>query len=680
MVKRIPKTSPKKNLTELYLPESFKTFTEVFVQKSNALYTYGTNDTNIQKGSVVWVQLNKRKPTLGVVINIVPKPVFKVKQAELHEASYQFPPRYMNALLWASRYYLATVPKTFQMFLPGDFEKYLNEYTFYLKNPETENFSKKTTKEFPPLTEEQKEALKKIQILLDKKSFETALIHGVTGSGKTRIYQEVTKIAIEKNLKVLILVPEISLTPQNAKRFSEFLNEKIYLLHSSLSAKEKRETWHAILKQKAKIVLGTRSAILTPFCFDIVILDEEHDSSFKQQDSSPRYHARDLAFHIAYKNNALVLLGSATPSLETYYKAIQRKIHYIPLKKRATSVPLPEIKTVNMRKTKQQKGLLLSPELREAISETIQQNNQIILLMNRRGYSKTRICTACSSVTLCKHCHIPLVYHKQYNALLCHYCNTLYPLNMKCPECGSDAYEFSGGAIEKLEEEIHGWILDAKVIRMDRDSTQNIGAAENILNEFKKKKYNILLGTQMVAKGHDFPSVQLVGVIGADIGSGIPDFRGNERLFQLLSQTAGRAGRAFEGAKVLLQTINPEDKIFNFAIQHDYENFAKLELQDREAALYPPFIKLTMLEIGLKRKEELVEIAEKIATHLKQFPLVTVLGPTFSFISKIRNVYWMQFLLKANEVQNIRQALFILTNPPKKMFPKDLEIRINIDY
>ena len=477
---------------------------------------------------------------------------------------------------------------------------------------------------------------------------------------------------------MLILVPEIGLTPQTASRFEDYLNVPVVVLHSALSAPQKRAGYLAVLDGSAKVVLGTRSAILAPFEFDVVILDEEHDSSFKQQDPAPRYHTRDLSFHLAQKYGALVVLGSATPCLETYRNAREGHLKLLTLKNRATSAPLPDVRIIDMGKVRQQKGVLMSPDLRDALSDCIASGNQAIILMNRRGYSKIRVCSKCGETLYCKHCHIPLVYHKQYNALLCHYCAALYPVNTPCSSYGAETYEFVGGAIEKLEEEIQEWVADAKVIRMDRDTTQNVGAVEKILNSFRSREYNILLGTQMVAKGHDFPGVKLVGIVGADSGLGIPDFRSTEKLFQLLSQTAGRAGRAEGGGKVLIQTLNPTEPVMQFAIRHDFEGFAELEVANRQMAFYPPFCKLVEISCGSRDESLLRETVERLEKILHQESSLTVLGPVDAFVPKVQNVFWVKLYIKTQNLSSVRKVLSPILNAPKPWVP-NVDIKVELD-
>ena len=660
-------------------------FCEVYIPLSPSVFTYGVPEgVNIVRGSVVWVQLARRKPTLALVCRVHDeKPAFDVRYACPHESGYVFSGRYMESLEWVAKYYITTPMRALNVFWPADFDKYLDALLAE-KNAEPRGEAPSVGPEMvvcsnlPPLTAEQETALASLVDDLDKDGFRGSLLHGVTGSGKTRVYQELVREALKRNKRVLILVPEIGLTPQTASRFEDYLKVPVVVLHSALSAPQKRAGYLSVLDGSAKVVLGTRSAILSPFDFDVVILDEEHDSSFKQQDPAPRYHTRDLAFHLAQKYGALVVLGSATPCLETYRNAKTGNIKLLTLKNRATAAPLPEVNVIDMGKVRQQKGMLLSPTLREALSDCIAGGDQAIILMNRRGYSKIRVCSKCGETLYCKHCHIPLVYHKQYNALMCHYCAALYHVDTPCPTCGSETYEFVGGAIEKLEEEIQEWIANAKVIRMDRDTTQNVGAVEKILTSFRNREYNILLGTQMVAKGHDFPGVKLVGIVGADSGLGIPDFRSTERLYQLLSQTAGRAGRADGGGRVFIQTLNPTEPVMQYAIRHDFNGFADMEFSNRQMAFYPPFCKLVEISCGSKDENLLRDSVNRLENILRKESSMTVLGPVDAFVPKVQNVFWVKLYIKTQNLAVVRKVLSPILNAPKAWVP-GVEIKVEFE-
>ncbi len=530
----------------------------------------------------------------------------------------------------------------------------------------------------PPLTPEQQNALEQLTAMLGGSGFRGALLHGVTGSGKTRVYLELVRKALDLNFKTLILVPEINLTPQTQKRFEDFLECKISILHSALGAKEKRKTWTALLNYlnpDTPILMGTRSAILAPFEPQLIIIDEEHDSSYKQQDPAPRYNVREMAFHIAHKYGALVVLGSATPSMESYENARNGNLKLLEMKSRPGGLPLPKVIIADMKeeRKKQDKDLMLSPVLRDALSQTLSDGNQAIILMNRRGYSTNRICEACGKPLQCTDCNVVLVFHKQQGKLVCHYCGKRFAIDTHC-ECGSKNFAFFGSGIEKAEEELKEWLPDAKIQRLDSDTTSGLGTTEKLLQKFRDRECNILLGTQMVAKGHDFPGVSLVGVLCADIGSGIPDFRASERYFQLLTQVAGRAGRFLENSKVIIQTFCPENPIMQFAIKHDYLGFSKMELTERQEAHYPPFCKIAQIRLQGRDKKKLEIAANMLAKKLSTLnSQLLILGPAEPFISRVQKFYRQVITIKAARAADIRNSI------KGAKVAKGVEIRMDMD-
>lgn len=685
MAKRIPKIIPPEEIKTKVKSASLTHFCEVYIPMAPAVYTYGVpQGVALRRGDLVWVQFaTRKKPALAVVSKVHgDRPNFDVRLAMPHQSGFFFSERYMENLEWTANYYISTPMKALFVFWPADFEKFLEAYAQRLAE-RTQGISgfelPAKPADLPPLTLEQKNALDVLVADLDGTGFRGTLLHGVTGSGKTRVYQELAYEALSRGKKVLILVPEIGLTPQTASRFESFLQVPVVVLHSALSSPKKREGYVSIMDGSARVVLGTRSAILAPFDFDLVIVDEEHDSSFKQQDPAPRYHTRDLAFHLAYKHGALVVLGSATPCLETFNNAKAGNLKVLTLKERATQAPMPKVSVLDMCKMRQQKGILLSPQLREALNDCVAAGDQAIILMNRRGYSKIRVCSECGETLYCKDCHVPVVYHKQYSSLMCHYCGRLYPVNSPCHSCGAETYEFVGGAIEMLEDEIQEWVAGAKVIRMDRDTTQNVGASEKILDSFRNREYNILIGTQMVAKGHDFPGVRLVGVVGADSGLGIPDFRSNERMYQLLSQTAGRAGRAGDvPGQVFIQTLKPTEPVMQFAVHHDFDGFAAKEVQDRQDAFYPPFCKLVEISCGSKDEGALNAAVNRLEQLLRADKNLMVLGPVDAFISMVQNVHWAKLYVKTKDLVAVRRILSPIVNSPKPWTP-GVDIKVEID-
>lgn len=696
MAKRIPKIIPPEEIMAKVHSALLDRFCEVYVPMAPAVYTYGVpQGVTLKRGDLVWVQFaTRKKPALAVVSRVhADKPSFDVRLAMPHQSGYSFSERYMENLEWTASYYISTPMKALFVFWPADFEKFLEAYAYrkeerrctecitvarHCEERSDVELPPRPT-DLPPLTLEQKNALDSLVADLDGTGFRGTLLHGVTGSGKTRVYQELAYEALSRGKRVLILVPEIGLTPQTSSRFENFLQVPVVVLHSALSSPKKREGYVSIMDGSARVVLGTRSAILAPFDFDLVIIDEEHDSSFKQQDPAPRYHTRELAFHLAYKHGALVVLGSATPCLETFHNVRAGNLKVLTLKERATQAPMPQVRILDMCKMRQQKGIMLSPQLREALTDCVAAGGQAIVLMNRRGYSKIRVCSECGETLYCKDCHVPLVYHKQYGSLMCHYCGRLYPVNSPCHSCGADTYEFVGGAIEMLEDEIQEWVAGAKVIRMDRDTTQNVGASEKILDSFRNREYNILLGTQMVAKGHDFPGVRLVGVVGADSGLGIPDFRSNEKMYQLLSQTAGRAGRAGDvPGQVFIQTLKPTEPVMQFAVHHDFEGFAAKEVQDRQDAFYPPFCKLVEISCGSKDEGALNAAVNRLEQLLRADKNLLVLGPVDAFISMVQNVHWVKLYIKTKDLVAVRRILSPIVNSPKP-WALGVDIKVEID-
>ncbi len=490
------------------------------------------------------------------------------------------------------------------------------------------------------LTEHQQSALK----IIEEQQF--TLLHGVTGSGKTEVYLQTAEKTVKAGKQVIVLVPEISLTPQTISRFAERFS--IAVIHSRLTPKEKKEAWQKIVNNEVNVVVGARSAIFAPFKnLGLIIIDEEHDSSFKQ-DNNPRYHTIDIALKRGEQTGAKVILGSATPLLETFvlFKE-QPNYGYALLPTRVMGRPLPEVKIIDMRQELSEGNFsVFSRELREAIAEKLQKKEKIILFLNRRGFSTFVSCRECGYVLECDRCNVSLTYHQDGSAR-CHYCNKNIRVPETCPKCGSKYFKFFGTGTQKVETELNKFFGQARVLRMDADTVKKRTAHSDILEEFTNGNADILLGTQMIAKGHDFFDVTLVGIISADSSLHLPDFRAGERTFQMLAQVAGRTGRGPKGGEVIIQTYNPENYAIKAAAEHDYQTFFEQESAFRKAAHYPPYSKLILLTVSSpdekKARQRILEIAEK-------YPPANVLGPTPCPLQKLRGFYRWQMLLRDQEI------------------------------
>ncbi len=527
------------------------------------------------------------------------------------------------------------------------------------------------------LTEKQREVADAVIDNLNK-SF-TYLLHGVTGSGKTEVYIEIIKEVIKQNKQAIMLVPEISLTPQMVNRFTSVFGKRIAVLHSGLSIGEKYDEYRKILNDEVDIVIGARSAIFAPLKnIGVIIIDEEHTSSYKQ-DNHPRYHALDIAKKRSETHNCPLLLGSATPSLESYARAKKGVYKLLELKTRVGKSKLPIVNIIDMKDEIKRGNTTFSKDLKEKIRDRLNKNEQIILLLNRRGYSTFVTCKNCGYTHKCPNCDISLTYHKTTNTMRCHYCGYGDKKLMQCPECGSYEIKDLGTGTQKVEEELNKLYPSARIVRMDVDTTSKKGSHEKIINEFKNEKYDILLGTQMIAKGLDFPKVTLVGVINADTSLNIPDFRSGERTFELLSQVAGRAGRNDLSGEVIIQTYNPEHYSIYLTKTHDYESFYIKEMNIRKQMKYPPYYYITLIRILSKDYMKGMEASKKIKDYLEKSidKNSIILGPTTSIMYKINNVYRFQCIIKYKKDDKLRGALTKIINHYKTN--KDINVEIDND-
>lgn len=544
-----------------------------------------------------------------------------------------------------------------------------------LKETLVENYRLKDSDEYNypkyPLNIEQQMAVDTV-INSDDSTF---LLYGVTGSGKTEVYIELIEKMLELNKTAIVLVPEISLTPQMVFRFKSRFKDYIAILHSRLSEGEKYDEYRKISNGLVKIVIGARSAIFAPLKnIGIIIIDEEHTSTYKQE-SNPKYSAIDISLERARYHNAKVVLGSATPSLESYSRAVVKKYHLIELKKRANNKPLPVVNLVDMNKEKK-RGNYFSSVLIDAINDKLSKKEQIILLLNRRGYASFVTCSNCGYVSKCPNCDVTLTYHKSSDMERCHYCGYAVPRHVECPSCHEKAVKNLGVGTEKIEEELNA-LFNARVIRMDFDTTSTKGAHEKIINAFKNQEYDILLGTQMIAKGLDFPNVTLVGVINADTSLMIPSFRSSEYTFELLSQVSGRSGRSEKEGTVIIQTFNPDHYAIKLAKTQNYELFFKEEMNIRRTLGYPPYYFLVSIKV-ISKNYELVKkesniIAYKLKENLKN---TIVLGPSIGSTFKVNNTYRFGITLKYKKEDN----LYPFLNKLLEYYKSNSNISIDIDF
>lgn len=529
------------------------------------------------------------------------------------------------------------------------------EKEFYRDPFREERFEQDSPKQ---LNDHQKNALDALSKALENRKYGPFLLHGVTGSGKTEVYLQSISTVLDKNLNALVLVPEISLTPQLVRRFRSRFGSVIAVLHSGLSDGERFDEWRRIRRGLVRIVIGARSAIFAPLeKIGIIVVDEEHEASFKQTDGL-RYNARDLALVRGRMENAVVLLGSATPQVSTLYAAEQGRLRLLALPDRATGANMPEVELVSMKGTRE----AVSSKLAAALSETVQAGEQAIVFLNRRGFATTLICTGCNSPLVCPNCSVTLTWHRQRRESICHYCDFAVPAPGTCPACGCLELKDLGFGTERVEHDLKEFLPTARILRMDSDTTSGKGSHAGILARMSENSADILIGTQMITKGHDFPGVTLVGVINSEAGLNVPDFRSAERTFQILSQVIGRAGRGDLQGRVLMQTINPEHYAVKCAVNHDHEGFYRQELEFRSEAGYPPFSHLAVLGFSGTAEKSVEEHAENMGAALQKIKRelslrVEILGPTMAPLYRIRGRFRRRILLKSPSRNELRRLV-----------------------
>lgn len=531
-----------------------------------------------------------------------------------------------------------------------------------------------------PLTAEQRDVFQSICKPLEAQRHVAFLLHGITGSGKTEVYLQAIERCMNDGREAIVLVPEIALTPQMVERFKGRFGNLVAVLHSRLSQGERYDEWRKIQRKHVKVVIGARSAIFAPFTqLGLIIVDEEHETSYKQEES-PKYHARDIALQRGKSHDAVVIFGSATPSLESYHHP---DIEVLSMPSRVENRPLPEVKIVDMRdELRQGNRSMFSRALHAAIADRLEKQEQIVLMLNRRGFSTFIMCRSCGYVCTCPHCDIALTYHSQSRNVRCHYCGYAEREVRQCPTCDSEHIRYFGTGTQRVEEELQKLFPAIRIVRMDVDTTTQKNAHEKLLSRFGSGKADVLLGTQMVAKGLDFPKVTLVGVIAADTILNLPDFRAAEKTFQLLTQVAGRAGRHELLGEVVIQTYNPDHYSIVTAGDHNYSQFVELELQLRKARQYPPYSRLILITLAHEQVPVLVRMSQLLANHLrkqaKQGLFMEVLGPIASPLAKIKDRYRFQCIVKYGGDQ---QVIAIVTEA-LAMFEQALEqekLQVSVD-
>jgi primosomal protein N' (replication factor Y) len=508
---------------------------------------------------------------------------------------------------------------------------------------------------------QQKAALQAIQAAVKEKKFSVSLLHGVTGSGKTAVYLAAMQGVLESGRSALLMVPEIGLTPAAAANLHQVFGDEVAILHSALSADERAEQWHRIRRGEARIVVGTRSAVFAPVPdLALIVVDEEHDHSYKQEET-PRYHGRDVAVMRGKLSNAAVVLASATPSIESYHNTESKKYRLLELTERVERRPLPAVEVVDMKFDFQQSGedRIFSRQLIEEVSECLARGEQAMILLNRRGYSSIVLCRSCGETLQCKNCTIALTFHKAGYRMECHYCGYRQAVPKVCPACSSEYIFFLGAGSEKVEERLHAAFPEARIGRLDRDTVRTRHDFERVLNQFHAGEINLLVGTQMIAKGHDVHGVTLVGVVGADYALGFPDFRAAERTFQLLTQVAGRAGRGETPGKVVLQTYHPDHYAIHFAQRHDYAGFYEKEVRFRRWMHYPPFSALANILVRSDKLENALKWTGQIGRWFESTRNegVRVLGPSVAPIMRIKRDYRYHFIVKAASREKLNATL-----------------------
>lgn len=595
----------------------------------------------IKVGSAVKVELRK-KQTTGIVVRIkensnapYTKEIVKVIETDFCD------PNLLRLTNWVSKYYMASWGETLTLAVPkgvyGYKPKQISEPFPTAKNDEGLA---------PTLTLEQHQAVRKILPNLSNNKFKVFLLFGVTGSGKTEVYLRLIEETLRRNKSAVVLIPEIALTPFYIERFVQRFPKELVCLNSSLLASKRKEYWQRIRQGEFRVVIGPRSAVFAPLNnLGLIVIDEEHDSSYKEKDRNPHYNARDVAIMRAKQENSIAVLGSATPSIESFYNAQNKRYELLNLKSRIDKKPMPKAIIVDM---KQYQTRVFSPLLFNEILKRLNTDEQMILFLNRRGFSRYILCTACGFVPKCRYCGIPLILHRPAGILRCHFCKYDEPVFDFCPKCKGTDFHLGGQGTQKIESELNRLTDKTSIIRMDRDTTRKRGMLEKLYQTFSQGQAKILVGTQIVTKGFDFPRVTLSGVISADTALNLPDFRSSERTFQMLTQIIGRAGRGEKPGKAIIQTYNVNHYAIRYGAQQNFLKFYEKEIKIRQQLQYPPFTKLALIRIFSSDEKVAQNIGETLKDKFKDKKGVEIFGPVPAFRQKKRqtNIYHLLFKLE----------------------------------
>ncbi len=610
------------------------------------------SDFDLHIGDLVIVPL-KKKFKYGIVVGInIKRDVPNIKKVQKLVETNFISPKLLILYKWIASYYVSYLGEVLKQAFPS---KVLKKFEYTKKEYEKTIITKE-----PAPTYSQSNAINRILHSVRKNIFKVYLLFGITGSGKTEVYLRVIAEVLKSGGRALVLVPEISMTPLLLKRFAERFGEDVITIHSALTAKERRSVWYGIKNGIYKIIIGPRSSIFLPIPeLKIIVVDEEHDHSYKEHQQAVKYNARDVAVVRAKIENSVVVLGSATPQIESYYNAGIGKYELLTLKERIDARSLPAVEVVDLKK---EGGKFISRRFEESISEIIQKNEQAILFLNRRGFAPSLLCPNCGYIIRCPYCRLPLVYHRastkgERAVLSCHTCDYKTDYFSCCPKCGKGTLLYRGAGTQRIEEIIRRVLKSelggdtgncgSTILRLDRDSARKRGEAEAILRQFEEQKAKILLGTQLVTKGFDFPNVTFVGIVNADTILNLPDFRGSERTFQILTQVAGRAGRGDKPGRVLIQTYHPEQYSIFFSQLQNYPKFYAEEMKLRRELNFPPFSRLILIRLSGRDEQNTWDEVKRIYNLLTEIKGIKIFGPNQSFYYKIRNNYRVYILIKA---------------------------------